>query len=599
MRAALRGANGASDLVYHVDARTGAILRIEDRMKHQVAPATGTGMGTYSGAVEIPTSLMADGTYALFDTTRGTRPNPYLSNFTPDESGWGATGMQAWYEEHDAAGVATGNAWLFQSNPVNTWGDGQPFTAWGQEGGANGQSAGVDAMHGMAGAWDFFLNVMGRNGMDGQGTTVFAQVLETGSYNRDNASWSPWYNGLFLGAGSWPGNPNGLSALSEFDVVAHEMTHGVTSSTVEFTNAPGYEEAGLDEATSDFFAQMAKAYAGRAAEDDPAKVPATGADWRVGYQAGHGTPIRWMDRPSKDQRSPDGWYDGLLYLDGHYSSGPLNRALYFLAHGASTTAGADDFSVYMPQGMTGIGNDKAAHIWFVTVTERLYSGNTGTVTYAEARKQAIEAAKNLYGFGWDCPESIAVENAFGAVNVGRAYGEAPRTQVLFADWRDNDWIVRNHFSDTGYGHKQYLPMGVAVQPKITVLNNADTSVTWSTGGPSVYNTGLTPGMLGYVTGGGVINADGAWVTPLEKGWFAITATSKADPRQFAEGRAFIINMDADGDNQQDAVDLGPIAFSWYLTQAVNPAHSMFNAPIVDDADVAAFVDAMRSTWWNK
>jgi len=50
------------------------------------------------------------------------------------------------------------------------------------------------------------------------------------------------------------------------------------------------------------------------------------------------------------------------------------------------------------------------------------------------------------------------------------------------------------------------------------------------------------------------------------------------------------------DLEQDALDMAGIAFSWYLTNSLNPAHSVFEAPWVDDADVAFFVDAMKSTW---
>lgn len=584
--------DGLKALTYYIDGRSGKILRVQDAIERQaVTPATGTGKGYYNGTVSIPTAQMADGTYALYDPTRGTLPNPALQGYTPDESGWSATGLQAWYEQNDTSGVNTWQNFLFQANPQNTWGDGLPFTAYGSEGGPNGQTAGVDALFALTTTWDFFRNVLGLDGVDGKGTTVFAQVGMTGDWYRNNAYWDPWAMGVFLGTGT----PGGFGSFTEFDVVAHELTHGVTSNTAKFINAAGFEEAGLNEATSDFFAQMAKAYASK---EPGSTVPDSGADWRIGHQVGHGTPIRWMDRPSKDGRSADGWYDGLYYLDGHFSAGVLNRALYFLAHGASNTPGADDYSPYLPQGMKGIGNDKAARIWFKTVTERLYSGGMGRVTFMDARTQAIQVALELYGesadgYGMDSETSHAVENAFAAVNVGRAYGEGPRTEVRFADWRDHDWISRHHAPDIGYEHKQFLPIGETVRPRITVLNNANTAVTWSLGGPSLYNGATT------ATKGGVINPDGSWTTPFDLGWYAITATSQADPRQFAEGRCFLVNLDTDGDNEQDAVDLGCIAFSWFLTNGLNPAHSMFNAPWVDDSDVATFVDAMKATWWVK
>jgi len=584
--------DGRKELTYHIDARTGAILRVVDEVRHQAVPATATGRGQYSGTVEIPSARMADGTYALYDPTRGTQPNPTLQSFTPDESGWSATGLQTWYEQNDAQGNNTWMSYLFQGNATNAWGDGLPFTAYGDEGGPNGQTMGVDAMHGMAWTWDFFQNVLGRAGMDGKGTSVFAQVGCTGTYSRENAAWSNWDQGMALGTGT----PGGPGAFTDFDVIAHEMTHGVTGSTVGFLNTAGFEEAGLDEGTSDFFAQMAKAYA---AAGDPyaSTLPASGADWTIGAGVFNGTPLRWMNKPSLDLRSPDAWYHGIHYLDGHYSSGVLNRALYYLANGAPADASHPAYSPFLPQGMTGIGYEKTARIWYMAVSEILVSGGSGQLTFLHAREAARRAALYLYGegstgWGWDSPASRAVENAFGAVNVGLNYGEAPRTQVRFADFRNADWIERHHADSALGGSRQYFPMGERVRPMAQVLNNANTAVSWTVGGRSLFN-----GAEQMVHKGGVINADGTWTTPTDLGWFALTATSVADPRQSAEGRAFIVNLDADSDLEQDAVDMGALSYSWYLTNALNPAHSVFNAPWVDDGDVATFTDAVLATWW--
>jgi hypothetical protein len=56
------------------------------------------------------------------------------------------------------------------------------------------------------------------------------------------------------------------------------------------------------------------------------------------------------------------------------------------------------------------------------------SGGSGQLTFLHAREAARRAALYLYGegstgWGWDSPASRAVENAFGAVNVGLNYGE--------------------------------------------------------------------------------------------------------------------------------------------------------------------------------
>ena len=47
--------------------------------------------------------------------------------------------------------------------------------------------------------------------------------------------------------------------------VSHELFHGVTFSTARFANSPGYEEAGLNEGTAAFFAQMVIAWSHRPA----------------------------------------------------------------------------------------------------------------------------------------------------------------------------------------------------------------------------------------------------------------------------------------------------------------------------------------------
>lgn len=597
-----------SELTYIIDARSGDILRITEGLHRSraiaptptrppflaTAPATGSGSGYYRGNVPLATTQLNDGTYALWDNTRGAVANPQLAGFADDGSGWAPTGLQAWYAEHDPSGGMTFNMFLFQGNASNAWGDGQVWDRVpGTETSANGQTAAVDALAAMTTTWDFYVNVFGRHGMDGNDTATFAQVHMNGGYMdwyTDNASWSSWAQAMSLGTGSYPANPNGLLELTDLDIVAHEMAHGVSDSTAKFVNVPGLEEAGLSEGTSDILAQVVKAYATRLPGDPTDAVPATGADWKIGEGVGHGTPLRWMDVPSRDGRSVDAWYDGLRYLDGHFSCGPLNRMFHLLAQGASATPGAATFSPYYRTGFPGIGLDAAARIWFKAVTEYLVSDGSGSLTFETAREAALQAATDLYGA--DHANVVAVEKAFSAINVGLAPGQAPRTRVAFEDWRNGDYVEISHA--TGWANREFFPQGTTVSPRVSVQNATTPRVTWSVGGPSMYN-----GAESMVSKGGRINADGTWTTPEEKGWWAITATSQADPSQFAEGRAFTINLDADQDLEQDAVDMGTLAYSWYLTNGLSLAHSVFNAPWVDDGDVGAFVDAVKNSWLPK
>jgi hypothetical protein len=94
----------------------------------------------------------------------------------------------------------------------------------------------------------------------------------------------------------------------------------------------------------------------------------------------------------------------------------MNRAFYFLSAGASNMSTSDFYSTYLPAGMKGIGNDKAARIAFRALTVKM----TSSTNYAGARTAFLAAATDLYGA--TSTEYAAVEDAFGAINVGKPHG---------------------------------------------------------------------------------------------------------------------------------------------------------------------------------
>ena len=98
------------------------------------------------------------------------------------------------------------------------------------------------------------------------------------------------------------------------------MTHGVTSNTAGL-NYSG-ESGGLNEATSDIFGSAVEFYANNSSDV---------GDYLIGEEIdinGDGTPLRYMDKPSKDGASKDGWYSRhRLRVDVHYSSGPREPLL--------------------------------------------------------------------------------------------------------------------------------------------------------------------------------------------------------------------------------------------------------------------------------
>ncbi|MDD1607656.1 MAG: M4 family metallopeptidase, partial [Methylococcaceae bacterium] len=303
------------------------------------------------------------------------------------------------------------------TNANNTWGDGvnfkedpEPTTS------ANGQTAAVDAAYGIQATWDMYKNVFGRNGINGQGKLTYARVHYDNAY--DNAFYSDSCMCITYGDGTK------LQTLTSLDVAAHEFSHGVcmTSAGLIYNK----ESGGLNEANSDIMGAMAEFYT-RGANGKGSVIPDTGGTWTQGEQIT--TPafplkMRFLYKPSKDGKSADAWSPTLQNLNVHYSSGPMNRAFYFLSQGATKTG--ETSTSYLPNGMTGIGNDKAAKIWFRALTVYM----TPDTNYMGARIACIQAVRDLFPVSG--AEEIAVWNAFAGINVGSVWSgaDAPPTVTV-------------------------------------------------------------------------------------------------------------------------------------------------------------------------
>ena len=369
-----------------VDAHTGALLKRWDTL--HTAGAVGTGNSQYSGTVALSTNSTATG-FELRDTTRGTG---------------GTFGANVVTNMNHATTSSTATGTIY-TGTTNTWGDGLNFVETASTTSANGQTAAVDAMFGMAKSWDFYKQVFGRNGIDGLGTATYSRVHIGSGY--DNAFWSDSCFCMTYGDGT------AFLTLTALDVAGHELSHGVCSRTANLTYSG--ESGGLNEANSDIFGTLIEFYA---RGGSGSTIGNTGGNWTIGEQLSS-TPLRYMYKPSLDGRSPDAWSSTLGTLDVHYSSGPMNRCFYFLSQGATTTGNTS--TTYLPTGMAGLGNDKAAAIWFRALTTYM----TPSTTYAGARTACISAAKDLYGAGG--AEEQAVWNAFHGINVGLAWTVADTT----------------------------------------------------------------------------------------------------------------------------------------------------------------------------
>lgn len=358
--------------VYFVDAADGAVLRSYDNL--QSGSTTGTGSSLYSGTVSIPT-YQSGTTYYLEDVTRK------IGTFD----------------------FRNGTSSIYRFNDTNNVYD------------ATNQRAAVDAHFGAMQVFDYYLNVHGRNGIDGNhgpagytsvdGVTGLLSSRVHYSTNYNNAFW----NGQYMTYGDGDGST--FSPLVTIDIVGHEMTHGVIERTAGLVYSG--ESGALNESFADIFGAMIE----RHAKGMSANV------WKIGEEAytpanGTGDALRYLDNPHAAANSgftsdddPDHYserYTGTGDNGGvHINSGISNKAFYLLSEGGAHHRGGS---------MTGIGADKAARIYYKALTSFM----TSSTNFAGARLATINAANALYGSG--SAEATATANAWCLVGVGSCPG---------------------------------------------------------------------------------------------------------------------------------------------------------------------------------
>ncbi len=343
-----------------VDATSGSVITAYDEIE------TGTGRSMYSGTVPIGTTPSGSA-FALRDGRR---------NLATDLAG---------------STALTGTGTLF------TDGD----DSWGNGAYSSRQTAAVDAQYGAEMTYDFYSRVLGRAGIWDTGRGARSRVHYGNGYG--NAFWDGTQ--MTYGDGGTAARPN-TQPVTELDVAAHEMSHGVTENTADLTYSG--EPGALNEATSDIFGTAVEFYAGN---------PSDVGDYLIGEKVnlnGNGTPLRYLDRPSRDGRSRDCWSADLGTLDVHYSSGPLNHWFYLVSEGSGpkTVNGVSYNSPTCDRStVTGAGRAVAEQVWYRTLTTKLTSHSD----FAAAREGAIASAKELYGVG--SSECASVAGAFSAIAV--------------------------------------------------------------------------------------------------------------------------------------------------------------------------------------
>ncbi|MCG7208338.1 M4 family metallopeptidase [Streptomyces arenae] len=431
-----------SQLHVITDATTGKELYRYQAIK------SGTGNTQYSGTVSLSTTLSGS-TYQLYDTTRGGHKTYTLNNGT---SGTGTL--------------------MTDSDDV-----------WGTGSGSNTQTAGADAAYGAQETWDFYKNTFGRSGIKNDGVAAYSRVHYSTAYV--NAFWDDDCFCMTYGDGT-----SSTHALTSLDVAGHEMSHGVTSNTAGL-NYTG-ESGGLNEATSDIFGTGVEFYANNSTDV---------GDYLIGEKIdinGDGTPLRYMDKPSKDGSSADSWYSGVGNLDVHYSSGPANHMFYLLSEGSGTkTINGVTYTSTTSDGVAvaGIGRAAALQIWYKALTSYM----TSSTSYSGARTAALNAAAALYGTS--STQYAGVGNAFAGINVG-SHITVPTSGVTVTNPGSQSSTVGTAVSlqisasSTNSGSLTYaatgLPTGLSISSSTGAITGTPTTAgTYSTTVTVTDSTGAT------------------------------------------------------------------------------------------------------------
>lgn len=185
------------------------------------------------------------------------------------------------------------------------------------------------------------------------------------------------------------------------DVVAHELTHGVTdySSGLIYRN----ESGALNEAFSDMMGTSVEFFF-----QEPGNGPMK-ADYLLGEDIFRPGGLRSMSNPASFG-DPDHYskrFTGSADNGGvHTNSAIPNQAFYLAIEG-----GRNRTSKLSVTGVGGDHRDQIEKVFYRAFTQLLPSG----ATFAMARKATIQAARDLYGSG--SPAERAVTQAWTAVGV--------------------------------------------------------------------------------------------------------------------------------------------------------------------------------------
>jgi bacillolysin len=372
--------------LYFIDAHTGALVERRSDA-HRQSASVGLGVGVLGERKKISASSQG----STFVGSDRMRP-PVIETY--DMRG------NLTRTINFLNGALNLNASDFASDSDNQWTDG----------------ANVDA-HVYAGyTYDYFFKRFGRRGLDNANIRIRSlthPVSRQDAFTASSSVLGSYYvNAFYAGDGIMvygEGLPPGTSfggqqwnfLAGSLDVVAHELTHGVTdySSNLIYRN----ESGALNEAFSDIIATSVEFFF---------QPPGSGdlrADYLLGEDVVKPGGLRSMENPQA-YGDPDHYsrrFLGMADNGGvHINSGIANHAFYLAVEG-----GTNRTSGLAVQGLGSAGREQVEKVFYRAFTQMLPSN----ANFALARAATIQAARDLYGSGSSAER--AVTQAWTAVGV--------------------------------------------------------------------------------------------------------------------------------------------------------------------------------------
>jgi len=358
----------SADWIVVVDAANGNVLTAYNQVKTDGESGSGTDLTNTTRDLNV---WFEDNLYYMIDTSKS------MFDVSSDPPASGQTDGAIFV--FDMANNALSDDGTLSAQHITST---SSNSGWLQDG--------VSLAYNLSQTYDYFQTVHNRDSVDGNGGNILGFVRVGTDF--DNAFWTSEYNAVFFG--------DARSYAAALDVVAHEITHGITQYTCNlvYKDQPG----ALNEAFSDIFGEMVEARTngstdwinGTVFNDDSSRNLKDPSSVEIVQGYDYTYPSKMSEYYSRGsellQMLQDEDYGGV-----HINMTIVSHAFYLLAEGLTDA----------------IGQDKAADIFYRAQTVHLVTNSQ----FIDMRLACIQSAEELYGT--DSVEVQKVAEAFDAVEI--------------------------------------------------------------------------------------------------------------------------------------------------------------------------------------